>query len=470
MNIASTTASRAFAVWWKDLERWSIPSSLLLRRSLPAGWMRVAVRDLVRQVENRVKVEAASEYKMAGVKWYGEGVFHRETVRGDEMSASQVTPLVPGALIYNRLFAWKASFAIVPTEFADCYVSSEFPQFVPDTTQILPEYLYLFCTREATIRAVNIASTGSAAVSRNRFKEDRFLAFEIPLPPLAEQDAIVAHSVRALAEIAAARARILSLESESQKRFLTDLGLQVREHQKEAKAFALWWKDLARWGVAHGQRVLDGLEPEAGKYRVVTLGDVIADLENGWSPKCLPRPAEDGEWGVLKLGAVSYGYYKEKENKALPKQLVPIPALEVKKGDVLISRANITRLVGACAIVTDTRRWLMLCDKIFRVVFRDDSLIDPAYLSEALKIPQVRCQIEAAATGTSATMQNITKPSLLALRLPLPPIDVQRDTVRRVTAARAGIAREREATKDLTKEIEASLEALILGTKTLKDE
>jgi type I restriction enzyme S subunit len=100
------------------------------------------------------------------------------------MSAKQVTPLVPGALIYNRLFAWKASFAVVPPDFADCCVSNEFPQFVPDTTRVLPEYLYLFCTRETTIRAVNTASTGSAAVSRNRFKKSSSLPLRFRFRPL----------------------------------------------------------------------------------------------------------------------------------------------------------------------------------------------------------------------------------------------------------------------------------------------
>ena len=75
MKLANTTAPRAFAVWWKDLDRWVIPSSLLLRRTLPAGWTRVRVATLVHQVTTRIKTKAESEYKMAGVKWYGEGVF-----------------------------------------------------------------------------------------------------------------------------------------------------------------------------------------------------------------------------------------------------------------------------------------------------------------------------------------------------------------------------------------------------------
>jgi hypothetical protein len=107
----------------------------------------------------------------------------------------------------------------------------------------------------------------------------------------------------------------------------------------------------------------------------------------------------------------------------------------------------------------------MLCDKIFRVVFLEQSPIDAAYLAEVMKIPQVRRQIEAAATGTSATMQNITKPSLLALRLPLPPVSTQREIVLRASLARAEIAREQGAADKLAMEISADVEALILGTK-----
>jgi type I restriction enzyme S subunit len=146
MTVVIAPAHHAFAVWWKDLERWVIPPSLLLRGKLPAGWKRVHLRELLRQVDTRVRVEATGNYKMAGVKWYGEGVFHRETVSGNGMSANHVTPLVPGALIYNRLFAWKESFAVVPPELGDCFVSNEFPQFVTDSDRLSADYLYLFCT------------------------------------------------------------------------------------------------------------------------------------------------------------------------------------------------------------------------------------------------------------------------------------------------------------------------------------
>lgn len=143
---------------------------------------------------------------------------------------------------------------------------------------------------------------------------------------------------------------------------------------------------------------------------------------------------------MLKLGAVSYGTYDESENKALPHQLKPRERIEVKQGNVLISRANILRLVGACALVNESRPKLMLCDKIFRVVFLENTPIDPEYLVEVMKLGIVRQQIEAAATGTSPTMKNISKPSLLDLTFPLPQgedgLSVQRNLVGQLRKAR----------------------------------
>ena len=184
---------RAHAVWFSALDRWIVPTVLVTAEQLPADWHVVRVGGLVRQVNDRVKVEPDGDYKMLGVKWYGEGAFHRETVRGARMSAGWVTSAVPGAFIYNRLFAWKASFAVVPAEHGDGFVSGEFPQFDPDESKVLADYLYLFFTSPSTLRAVSRDSVGSAAVSRNRFKEASFLEYQIPLPPLGTQREVRCH-------------------------------------------------------------------------------------------------------------------------------------------------------------------------------------------------------------------------------------------------------------------------------------
>ena len=99
---------------WSEMDRWVVPASALLGGTLPDGWEIVKVGEIVKLVTERILVEPGREYKMAGVRWYGEGVFHRETVPGQKLSAKYIAPLKPAAFIYNRLFGWKASFAVVP--------------------------------------------------------------------------------------------------------------------------------------------------------------------------------------------------------------------------------------------------------------------------------------------------------------------------------------------------------------------
>lgn len=370
-----------------------------------------------------------------------------------------------GDIVVSKINARKRAIGIVETG-KDVGVTIHFRALIPDMSKVDTEFLWAALRSKYCLQQFEVETGG---IGKGEISEERLLTIAVPLPSLAEQNDIVMHWRKAQDEIAAASMRVEKLANEIQQRFLDHLGLKLPRQQKNPKTFALSWKDFERWGVSYNQQALVELNPATGKYPTVYLRDAIADLENGWSPRCLNRPVEGEEWGVLKLGAVSFGLFNDKENKALPKNLKPLPLLEVKKGQVLISRANIPRLVGACAFVNEVRPHLMLCDKIFRVVFRTDSAIEPEYLAEVMKIPQVRRQIEAAATGTSATMQNITKPSLLALNLPLPPLLVQRHILKEIVTSREEIAREREAADKLSHNINAEIEALILGTKRINE-
>lgn len=466
MTARSTVAPRAFAVWWKDLERWAIPTRLLLRQALPHGWQRVRIGELVRQVSVRVKAEPDKEYKMAGVKWYGKGVFHRETVRGDEMSANQVTPLVPGALIYNRLFAWKASFAVVHSALADCYVSSEFPQFITEPSRILSEYLYLFCTRSATIRAVNSASTGSAAVSRNRFKEEQFLSFEISLPPLAEQKSIVARWLKAKKDILEAKKRAEELERGIANAVIKALGLKQPEHRAELpKAFSLWWKDLSLWGAGFNR--LPGSNTDLLRsqlYQSVRLGDATYI-----NPSTEVRVTNNDMVTFVPMEAVS-----DIEGKIVTPQIVPLA--EVAKGytrfqenDVIWAKITPCMQNGKSAVAYNLQGGIGFGSTEFHVIrSRDCSAILPEYIWILLRLDSVKKLAMKYFVG-SAGQQRVPTTFLKDLIIPLPPLAVQKHIIERVIVGRAEIAREQEAAERLSKEITANMEALILGSKTLRE-
>lgn len=128
--------------------------------------------------------------RFAGVRWYGAGLFVREERAGRDVKG-KCYALKPGMLVYNRLFAWKQSFAVVDEEFQGVVVSNEFPQFEVDPGKATPEFLALYCSSPAFADKALAQSTGSAAVSRNRLKQEDFIGLTVPCPPVAVQKRIV---------------------------------------------------------------------------------------------------------------------------------------------------------------------------------------------------------------------------------------------------------------------------------------
>lgn len=164
----------------------------------------------------------------------------------------------------------------------------------------------------------------------------------------------------------------------------------------------------------------------ASAWTVKKLKQVLSHIEQGWSPQCENRVAEPGEWGVLKVGCVNGSRFKDDENKALPADLNPRSSLEVRPGEVLMSRANTVELVGSISLVEKIQPQLMLCDKLYRLKF-DYSQVDPRFMVYCLASPIGRQPLEAAATGASPSMKNISQDALKEVWLAFPSLVEQRE-------------------------------------------
>lgn len=149
------------------------------------------------------------------------------------------------------------------------------------------------------------------------------------------------------------------------------------------------------------------------------IGDVLSNIESGWSPVCQPRPAAVDEWGVLKLGAVTFGEYDDGQNKAFVTGVEPERRHEVKVGDVLFARKNTYEHVAACVLVTATRPRLVLPDLLFRLAPKPGLL--PAFLWGVMSDHSKRKQVQAIAGGTAGSMPNISKERLRGIKIPVPP-------------------------------------------------
>lgn len=351
-----------------------------------------------------------------------------------------------GDLVISKIRVAQGSLCIVPDTLEHLAVSAEYPVYSVDQSTVRAEFIKLVIRTSAFKHRVGRLRSGNTTKARVRPTD--FEELSIPIPGLVQQQSLIDAYNTALKQAAECEAESISLVRTSQAAFEEALGITAPKPLPSRPAFIARFKDVERWSHDSILRGLTQLEHAPAKWPLMTLGALIDDIENGWSPQCLDHPAPSDRWGVLKVGAVSFGFFNEIENKELPQKLKPRPQYEVKEGDVIISRANVTRYVGACAYVEQTRPRLMLCDKLFRVVFKANTQLDGRFLAAVMKLPTVREQIETRLTGTSPTMKNISKPALLSLQFPVPDITTQRTLMDNLSmCAKSSAAKALEAVK-----------------------
>ena len=169
---------------------------------------------------------------------------------------------------------------------------------------------------------------------------------------------------------------------------------------------------------------LDWLGNIPKHWEVKRLKFELWKIEQGWSPQCDNSPAPEGEWGVLKAGAVNGREFDPNENKRLPEEEPPQQEFEIKTGDFLISRANTRELLGSAALVRKVRPRLLLCDKLYRLTIRKRTL-NPEFLLRFMRSTPGHYAFERDASGSSASMQNIGQQSVRNLWIPFPPLPEQ---------------------------------------------
>ena len=173
------------------------------------------------------------------------------------------------------------------------------------------------------------------------------------------------------------------------------------------------------------------------------LGTVIRGFEAGRNLRSQGRAAKEGEVGVLKISAVTWGTFRPEENKALLDGDAPKPHERIQSNDLLITRANTSDLVGAVVLVRSAHPNLMLPDKILRIQPLT-GMVDPRFLLQALRTPSAREHFEANATGTSDSMRNLTQPNIAAVPIRIAPLPEQHRIVEKVEALLEQVNRAKE--------------------------
>ncbi len=209
---------------------------------------------------------------------------------------------------------------------------------------------------------------------RRSLTDDAFLSMPVPLPPLEEQKRI---------------AEILSFSD------------SLIEKSKQAVA-------LLNPNLALSESIVANAES------TVPLSTYITGITSG---KSLVADNEgESQNKVLKISAVTTGTFLASEVKTLPKDYDPDDSHRVAAGDILVSRANTTELVGASVLVDEVASNIFLPDKLWKLTLVED--VNPVFLWALLQSKTIRSRISRCSTGSSGSMKNISKKNFLSVHVP----------------------------------------------------
>jgi type I restriction enzyme S subunit len=171
------------------------------------------------------------------------------------------------------------------------------------------------------------------------------------------------------------------------------------------------------------QAVRDKTQSCHGEER--KIGNLISKISTGVSVNGENRPCRPSEQGVLKVSCVSKGEFLPSENKVIDEENKGRATMSIKKGMLLVSRANTPELVGACGITRNDHDNLFLPDKIWNLEIQESSGCSKRWLNNALNSQLAKARIRDASTGTSDSMRNISQSNFCEIDILVPPLDIQ---------------------------------------------
>jgi len=190
------------------------------------------------------------------------------------------------------------------------------------------------------------------------------------------------------------------------------------------------------------------------------VSSVIASIEAGWSPQCASIPAYAGQWGILKTTSVTWAGFNYRENKGLPVAFQPRPEIQVKVGDILITRAGPTERVAVVAYVNEAPDKIMLSDKLIRIKV-NVTKCDAQYLSLALSNIHAQSYFIGRTVGLAKSQTNISQQIINECKVAIPPLSEQQKIAKILTSIDTNIE-QKQAKLTQLKNLKKSLMADLL--------
>ena len=167
------------------------------------NWQKFPLGELLKKSDAWFELDPTAQYKEVTVRLWGKGVVLRREVSGAEIADKRRLRVKAGQFILSRIDARNGAFGLIPQELDKAIVSNDFPVFEVNASRLLPAFLGWLSRTSEFVDSCRQASEGTT--NRVRLKENKFFTIPILLPPLSEQQRIVAKIEQLAAKVEEAR-------------------------------------------------------------------------------------------------------------------------------------------------------------------------------------------------------------------------------------------------------------------------
>lgn len=337
-------------------------------------WRKVELREVLRPSIERIPLSPDTSYKQITAKLWGKGLTLRGEVLGAEIAASHQNRVREGQFVISKIDARHGAFGVVPPELDGAVVSNDFPVFDVLPDRALKEYIAWVSRTDWFVTLCKRASEGST--NRVRLKEARFLGQAVPLPRLEEQRRIVARLDAAAAAIKRIRALRTAIDTD-----LATLIIRANETYQ-----------------AQPTRLSDALTLDEERVAVVP---------NTTYPQAGIRGFGGGLFrkGGVTAADTTYRHFNR-----------------LSAGHFVVSQVK--GWEGAVAVCDDEHAGLFASPE-YRTFQCNPAVLSQDYFAYFCRTPWFHSKLAPATRGQGARRERLRPELLLAISIPLPPVDIQ---------------------------------------------
>ena len=319
--------------------------------------------------------------------------YEREQLVVGDKSSKKYKVTVLNDIVYNP--ANLKFGAISRNKYGNAVFSPIYVTFSVNNDVTMPEFIEMLITRKDFIKRALKYQQGTV-YERQSVSPENLLSMNLYLPGKLEQEKIGTF-FKHLDDTISLQQRKLDLLKEQKKGYLQKMFPKNGEKIPELR-FAGFVDD----------------------WEQRKLGEMLVNLEAGVS---VNSSDYDTGYFILKTSAIKMGNIDLLEVKSIVSEEVARAKTPLIKNSIIISRMNTPELVGASGLVRESIDNIFLPDRLWQGQVAGN--FSPEWLIQSINIAANIKKIRDLATGTSGSMKNISKKSMLDLIINVPTLEEQ---------------------------------------------